>query len=341
MARVPRRPRVIAVDANAPDPVAVAEAVGILREGGLVGLPTETVYGLGARAFDARAIARVFVAKGRPTHHPLIVHVTGEREARELSASWPAHASRLAGAFWPGPLTLVVDRATHVDAAVAGGDASIAIRSPSHPVARALIAALGEPIAAPSANRYQGLSPTTAAHVVKELGEAVDLIVDAGTCDAGIESTVVDVRGGSIRVLRPGALDVASLRAIVPELEVGWAETAETASRPSPGMDARHYAPRARLILAATRERAQSIALEVAAPGAKVGLVVHGPTMPGPSSVLVHQLPAGAADYARLLYGVLHDLDDAGVEAIVVQQVPTDEAWWAVADRLRRAAHSV
>src|SRR5579883_1162410 len=236
-------PRVVPVERDAPAGRAVTEAAEALRAGRLVALPTETVYGLGARAFDERAIALVFAAKGRPTHHPLILHVLDERQARELAARWPDAASRLAGAFWPGPLTLVVDRAAHVPASVAGGGPSIAVRAPAHPVARALIAALGEPIAAPSANRYQGLSPTTAQHVVKQLGDAVDLVLDAGECDAGIESTVVDVRVDPARVLRPGALDLAALRRVLPDVQARVERVEGAQPRLSPGMEARHYAP--------------------------------------------------------------------------------------------------
>jgi L-threonylcarbamoyladenylate synthase len=338
---MPRGPRVLAVEPHAPPEVVAPvaeEAANVLRRGGLVALPTETVYGLGARALDARALARVYAAKGRPTHHPLIAHVFDEAAGARLAAFWPERASRLAREFWPGPLTLVVDRAAHVPAAAAGGGASLAVRSPSHPIARAILAALGEPIAAPSANRYQGLSPTTAAHVVKELGDAVDLVVDGGPCEAGIESTVIDVRGHGARVLRPGALDVAAVRAILPELQAGHEEAAGDEPRASPGMDARHYAPRAPLMLAASREGATALASELASRGGKVGLVVRGACTALPASVVVRELRADPAGYARLLYGVLHDLDDAGVESIVVERVPTDEAWWAVADRLQRAA---
>jgi L-threonylcarbamoyladenylate synthase len=335
-------PRVVAIDPAAPDAAVIAEAVRVLRAGGLVAMPTETVYGLAARAADERAIARVYEAKGRPSGHPLIAHVEGEAQARALAASWPDRAARLARAFWPGPLTLVVDRAAHVPAIVAGGGASIAIRAPSHPVAQALLAALGEPVAAPSANRYQGLSPTTAEHVVKELGARVDLVLDAGPCEAGIESTVVDVRGDTPRVLRPGALDLAALRRVLHDIEAQSTSVRGAEPRVSPGMDARHYAPRARLLLADTWEEARRIAYGLASTGARVGLVTHEKrtTSVPENQILARALPRDPAQYARLLYSTLHDLDDAGVDAIVVQGVPRDEAWWAVADRLRRGSSS-
>jgi L-threonylcarbamoyladenylate synthase len=245
----------------------------------------------------------------------------------------------LAGAFWPGPLTMIVDRGEQVPAAVSGGADSIALRVPSHPVARALIAALGAPIAAPSANRYQGLSPTLAAHVVKGLGDAVDLVLDGGPCDAGVESTVVDVRAGEARVLRPGAVSLARLRHVA-AVERGGGETVgDGAPRASPGMDARHYAPRARLLVAETWQEARRMADGLASSGQRVGLVVHSREgTAAADGVVVRWLPSDPAEYARLIYRTLHELDDAGVDAIVAQAVPDDEAWWAVADRLERAA---
>jgi L-threonylcarbamoyladenylate synthase len=227
-----------------------------------------------------------------------------------------------------------------VPAAVAGGGESIAIRAPAHAVALAILAALGEPVAAPSANRFQGLSPTTAEHVVKQLGDAVDLVLDAGPCEAGIESTVVDLRAGRPRVLRPGALDLAALRRVLPDVEAVVESLRGSEPRLSPGMEARHYAPRARLLLADTWEEARRIAYGLAGGGARVGLVTHEKrtTSVPEQHVLVRTLPRDPAQYARLLYRTLHDLDDAGVDAILVQGVPHDEAWWAVADRLRRGS---
>jgi L-threonylcarbamoyladenylate synthase len=334
--------RVVRVDPSAPDAGAIAEAVRVFRAGGLVVMPTETVYGLAARVLDERAVARVYAVKGRPAHHPLIAHVEGEERARALAATWPDRASALARAFWPGPLTVVVDRATHVPAVVAGGGASIAVRAPSHPVALALLTALGEPLAAPSANRFQGLSPTTAEHVVKQLGDDVDLVLDAGPCDAGIESTVVDVREGRARVLRPGALRLSALRRVLHDVEAPAQSVRGAEPRVSPGMDARHYAPRARLLLADTWEEARRIAYGLAGTGARVGLVTHEKRTTSVSapdaSVMLRALPCDPTQYARLLYRTLHDLDDLGVDVIVVQGVPDDEAWWAVADRLRRGA---
>ena len=331
--------RVLPVDPHAPDADVVDEAARVLRGGGLVGLPTETVYGLAACALDEDAVARVFAAKGRPTSHPLIAHVLGEDEARRLAAQWPDVAHRLASAFWPGPLTLIVDRAGDVPSAVAGGGDSIAVRAPSHPVARAVIRALGQPIAAPSANRFQGLSPTTADHVVRQLGTFVGLVLDAGPCAAGIESTVVDVRSPRPRVLRPGALDLPTLRTIAPDVELHSDALAGNELRASPGMQAKHYSPRAQLLLASDRAGAERITVELLARGKSVGLLVLGPsskrTFP---RLAVHSLPPDPVAYAHAMFAALHALDEIGVDAIVVEAVPQDDAWLAVADRLRRAA---
>lgn len=338
--------RVVSVDACRPDAASVVEAVRVLRRGGLVVFPTETVYGLGCRALDPAAIARVFAVKGRPPHHPLIAHVGAEAAARELAAEWPAAASRLARVFWPGPLTLVVARAPLVPAVLAGGGPSIALRAPVHPVARALIEELGEPIAAPSANRYQGLSPTRALHAIKQLEGEVDLVLDSGPCDAGIESTVVDVRGACPRVLRPGAVPIAALRVHVPNVEFSAEEIESKEARPAPGMDRRHYAPRASLLLEEGAGPARNSAGELARTHGLVGLVTlepgHASNDPSRTScshaVLERVLPRDPQRYARHLYATLHELDDAGVRTIVVERVPDDEAWCAVADRLARAA---
>jgi L-threonylcarbamoyladenylate synthase len=336
-------PRVVAVDPHDPDRGALAEAARVLRAGGLVAFPTETVYGLGALALDARALARLYEAKGRPTHHPLIAHTDGEAPARALARSWPETAARLASAFWPGPLTLVVERADHVPAALAGGASSIALRVPSHAVARQLLAVLGEPVAAPSANRYQGLSPTTAAHVVKQLGDRVDLVLDGGPCDAGIESTVVDVRVAPPRVLRPGVVGIEALRAVAPDLQAPRRDPDAGETRASPGMDARHYAPRAPLHIAPTHKAAVSLARVLAdRHGQPVGVIVRqhgaGAEPVEPARLALRVLAGDASGYARLLYATLHDLDDEGVCAIVVHAVPDQPAWWAIADRLARGS---
>ncbi len=327
--------RTLQVDPLSPDPAVIAVAVEILKRGGLVAFPTETVYGLGARALDEAAIERIFQAKGRPARHPIIAHVEDEAGARKLSSDWSERASRLARAFWPGPLTLVVPRASAVPASLSGGTDSIAVRAPAHPVARALLAMLGEPLAAPSANRYQSLSPTLAEHVLKSLDGQFELLLDAGPCARGIESTVVDVRGAHSRLLRPGALDLPRIRAIDASIELGDGLAAEGEERASPGMDARHYAPRARLLVSA-EATAGDVARTHREAGARVGLVLRG-VAPAISGVTVRTLSPDPKTYEAALFATLHALDDAGCDVIVVAEPPGDEAWLAVRDRLERA----
>jgi L-threonylcarbamoyladenylate synthase len=334
--------RTLHVDPTHPDLARIREAAEALQAGGLVAFPTETVYGLGARLFDLRALGRVFQAKGRPTSHPLIAHVLGEPQAAELAETWPELASRMARSFWPGPLTLVVSRASSVSAMAAGGTDSLAIRAPVHPVARALLRALGEPIAAPSANRYQSLSPTTAAHVARSLGDAVDVLLDGGACPAGIESTVIDVRDAHARVLRLGAIDLPALRLVDPGVTLAVRAVDATDMRPSPGMDERHYAPRATLLVAHGREDALATARARMAAGEWVGVVLRAELGADESAgrAVVHALGDDPAAYAHGIYATLHALDAEGVDAIVVEPVPDDERWAAIADRLRRGAHA-
>ncbi|MEO6574218.1 MAG: L-threonylcarbamoyladenylate synthase [Polyangiaceae bacterium] len=327
--------RTLLVDPHSPDPGVIREAVAILERGGLVAFPTETVYGLGARALDEAAIERIFKAKGRPARHPIIAHVEGVAGAQALSAEWSERASRLARAFWPGPLTLVVPRASSVPSSLSGGTDSIAIRAPAHPVARALLEMLGEPLAAPSANRYQSLSPTLAEHVLKSLDGEFELLLDAGPCARGIESTVVDVRAERSLLLRPGALDLAQIRAIDASIEVANGLAAEGEERASPGMDARHYAPRAKLVVASDAG-AVDVARTHREAGARVGLVLRGEG-PALQGVTVRTLSLDPLTYEAALFATLHALDDAGCDVIVVAQPPAEERWLAVRDRLDRA----
>ncbi len=315
----------------------IERAAAILRRGGLVAFPTETVYGLGAWALDPAALGRIFAAKGRPANHPLIAHVLDAAGGRALASSWPVLAARLAEAFWPGPLTLVVPRAAHVPLALTGGGDSVAVRAPAHPVARALLAAFGEPIAAPSANRYQSLSPTTAAHVRASLGERVDMILDGGPCSAGIESTVVDVRGEAPVILRPGALDLPTLAAVVPgTTELVATVASEDSPHVSPGQDRRHYSPKTPLLVAATRDAAVEAARDRMRRGQRVGMLLMRPLEQAGASV--RSLGVAPASYARQLFSALHELDGLGVDVIVVEPVPETAPWRAVADRLRRGA---
>lgn len=337
-------PRVLAIDPDAPSPSVIAEAAQVLARGGLVAFPTETVYGLGARGLVADDVAKIFAAKDRPTGHPLILHVDGEAMAKTLASSWSDRASKLARAFWPGPLTMVVPRAALVPDAVTGGLDSVAVRMPNHAVARALIHAVGIPLAAPSANAHMHVSPTTAAHVVRSLGDRVDLVLDGGPCTHGIESTVVDVRSDPPRVLRAGAATLEMLRVVEPSVayETGASTVAGGAARASPGMASKHYAPRATVELVPTASfgGALDAALAGRRPVAAIAWSEEGGTAiqtHARSLVFDAMLPNDPAGYARGLFAAFYDADEAGAAKLIVEAVPAGEGWWAVADRLRRA----
>lgn len=320
-------------------PQDVAEAARLLRAGGLVAFPTETVYGLGALALDGLAARGIFAAKGRPRNNPLIVHVPGAAEARALVAAWPEEAERLARAFWPGPLTLVLPRAPQVpDEVTAGGD-TVAVRAPGHAAAQALLRAVGAPLAAPSANRSEHVSPTSAEHVLKDLDGHLDAVLDGGPCAVGIESTVLALAPGGPRLLRPGAVSREALAAFVGPVALGPAPHAAGATLPSPGLLARHYAPAGVVRLSpAARLAAEAKAL-LAAPGhPSVGALLCGDGVPVPPGAHGLRLPRDPAGYARALYAALRDLEDLGCAALVVEEVPEGGEWEAVRDRLSRAA---
>lgn len=336
----------VAWQAGAPLPpqslASVQRAADILRQGGLVAIPTETVYGLAAVATDAAAVARIYAAKGRPAFNPLIVHVAGIEMARPLVAEWPELAAHAAASHWPGPLTVVVPASAEVPEIVRAGGTTVALRSPEHPVTATLLQLLGKPLAAPSANRSGMLSPTTAAHVAASLGDAVDLILDGGTCDRGIESTVLDLSPPRPRLLRPGPLDRATLEASL-NCPIAGPEATATDSLRSPGLLPKHYAPNAALELADDgRERVRDL-LEA---GQLVGWITHLPQADSLKASTARaerlhrlQLPDDPAGYARELYASLHRLDAIGVGTIVVDTPPSDEAWQAVHDRLLRASY--
>jgi L-threonylcarbamoyladenylate synthase len=329
-------PRVLSATSADSLAQSVREAATALREGRLVAFPTETVYGLGGLALDATAVARIFAAKGRPATHPLIVHVADVAAARALASSWSDEAEALAEAFWPGPLTLIVPRAAHVPASVGGGGDTVGVRIPAHPVALALLRAVAAPVAAPSANRYQTVSPTTAAHVVKSLGARVDLVLDGGPCARGIESTVVDVTASPPVLLRLGATDAERVRRVTGRLEVHTAPAPDGPVHRAPGLDLRHYAPNAAVAL--VDDRAALAALARESEGGRTGVLLVGEPMALPDVVDVVVLPQDAEGYARGLFAALHTLEDAGCTRILVEAVPEDDAWAAVVDRLARAS---
>ena len=325
--------------ADGPETAAVRAAAALLATGELVAFPTETVYGLGARADDDAAVGRIFAAKGRPADHPLIVHVAGIEAALAFSPQPGDLAQRLMAAFWPGPLTLIVPRHPARAAAAAGGQASIGLRMPAHPLALALLreAALqGVPgVAGPSANRFGRVSPTTAAHVRGEFGPGLH-VLDGGACQLGIESAIVDCTRAQPALLRPGQLSRRDIEQVL-----GQPLAAPDALSPrAPGTLAAHYAPQARLSLLATAALAARLAAGPAgAAGVARGVGVYSRLAP-PVGVgwLWRQMPADAADVAHELFGVLRDFDDAGVAQLWVEQPPDHPAWDAVRDRLQRAS---
>jgi L-threonylcarbamoyladenylate synthase len=332
--------RVVRVDAVAPDEHVIAEAAALLRAGGLVAFPTETVYGLGADALDAPAVARIFAAKSRPGYNPLIVHTADAGALRPLVAGWPTVAERLAVAFWPGPLTLVLPKTPVVPSAVTAGLESVAVRVPAHPVAQALLRTAGVPVAAPSANRFMRLSPTSAAHVARGLGDRVDLILDGGDTPVGIESTVLDLTTHPPTLLRPGVISEAELRAVIGHVAHVVEDDARGAdaerAKPAPGMLDRHYAPDAELRVVASGEEAKRLAAEARAAGRVTG-VLPRTWLDLPADHVI-AMPTDARGYARLLYAALHSLDDAGCELVLVERLPDTSEWEGVRDRLRRAA---
>ena len=307
-------------------------AAELLRAGRLVAFPTETVYGLGALALDPEAVRRIFAAKGRPPTNPLIVHVASVEQARQVAAAWPEDAERLAERFWPGPLTLVLPRAPVVPPEVTGGLEAVAIRLPAHPVARALIERVGAPLAAPSANPYTGISPTSAEHVAKGLLGRIDAILDGGETTVGIESTVLDLSSARPRILRPGAVTAAEIEEVIGPVERLGAET--DAALPSPGLARRHYAPRARVVLLGPDE----LAARAGRAGARVGVMAIQPPPPQRGAGRWIAMPDDPRAYARQLYRTLHALEDEGVDELWIELPPESEPWEGVRDRLRRAA---
>jgi L-threonylcarbamoyladenylate synthase len=315
------------------DPVAVAEAARKLQAGELVGLPTETVYGLGADASNDAAVAKIFAAKGRPADHPLIVHIASGQQVHDYAVAVPEFAHRLMANFWPGPLTLILPRKPGMADAAAGGQDSVGLRCPSHPVAQALLTACKVGVAAPSANRFGRVSPTTAQHVADELGADL-LVLDGGPCDVGIESTIVDCTRGQPVLLRPGVLTRAQLESACGEAVLDKdAEISQAAPRASGTLES-HYAPSARVRLldaVALQALLNAGADETTAVYARSELHV-------PKGVAVHRMPADAAAAAHELFAVLRALDQPGLAQILVEAVPASAEWDGVRDRLARAA---
>ncbi|MCJ8169512.1 L-threonylcarbamoyladenylate synthase [Atopomonas sediminilitoris] len=305
----------------------IACAVARLRAGELLGLPTETVYGLAADARNPAAVAQVFALKGRPASNPLIVHVTGREQVDDWAASVPEAAEKLIAAFWPGPLTLVLPAKDSVSPVITAGQASVALRAPAHPSAQAVLAAFAGALVAPSANRYMSISPTCAAHVAQQFADADLLIVDGGACQVGLESTIVSLLDDTPRLLRSGTLDPAAIEHVLGQpLARGAAGSVRV-----PGQHVKHYAPNTPAFSVAN--------VPVAAQAdPRCGWLLLRPR--DDIAGTVHALGNEPIAYARGLYAALYALDNAGLERIYIELPPRSEAWTAVHDRLSRASQS-
>ena len=315
---------------------AVRRAVNVLRAGDLAAVPTETVYGLSANALDARSVAKIYKAKGRPQHNPIIVHVAGLDMARRCVSEWPELAGRLAAAFWPGPLTLVLPRSSEIPDAVTAGGETVGIRWPSHPFIQEVIRECGFPLAAPSANLSNEVSPTNARHVFKSLGTKIPLIVDGGQSQVGLESTVLDVTVSPPRLLRPGMIHEESLLAVTGELAVGTG----VGVLKSPGLLKKHYSPRARLVVWSWKNEPElnRRIVEAGFQFSRTHVVAHTCIPMSPALGRVSVIPHDAEAFARAIYAELHHCDEAGAELIVVEATPDGPEWRAIADRLQRAS---
>ncbi|MCZ2090600.1 MAG: threonylcarbamoyl-AMP synthase [Burkholderiales bacterium] len=322
-------------------PEAIAQAVDALAAGRLVGLPTETVYGLAADAGNAAAVRAIFATKGRPADHPLIVHVAGAAAVPAFASAVPDFAQRLIDACWPGPLTLILPRRPGVADAAAGGHPSIGLRCPAHPVARALLAACAARgiagLAAPSANRFGRVSPTTAAHVAAEFGDEL-LVLDGGACNVGIESTIIDATRGAPVLLRPGQLARADIERLAGRHLLSKEELMAPDPQ-APGTLSAHYAPTARLRLMDARELRAALQV-LGAEARHIAVWARAPLTSASRQLLLRRMPERADAAARELFAVLREFDAAGARLIWVETPPDDPAWDGVRDRLQRAAAS-
>lgn len=333
--------RLLAIDSQMPDANVLLDAATILRSGGLVAFPTETVYGLGAIGLDAGAVARIYAAKGRPSRNPVILHVASVKAARELAESWPIEAELLSSRFWPGPLTIVVNRRPIVPDIVAAGGPTVALRMPAHPVALGLLTAVGAPVAAPSANRSSRISPTSAAHVLRSLDGRIDLVLDGGSTFGGIESTVIDLSVLPAVILRPGLVSAASIESVIGP--VAWkADPASLNLEPlrSPGTIGRHYAPL--IPLQSVEGDGRSTAIAATGSGEQVAWLSFGSPQDGiDDRIRVVAMPENASEYAARLYATLYELEQTELDRIIVDLPPDRDEWKGVRDRLLRASMPV
>jgi L-threonylcarbamoyladenylate synthase len=340
--------QVLPIHPQQPETAVIQQAADKLRAGGLVAFPTETVYGLGANALDAEAIARIYQAKGRPANNPLIVHIASVDQLEQVAVEIPDVARRLAAAFWPGPLTLVLKRHARIPESVSLGRDTVAVRLPSHPVARALIEAAGVPVVAPSANRFTRPSATSAAHVLNDLGGSVDIILDGGPTPIGVESTVLDVTVHPPVLLRPGGVTLEALREHVPDVQrlSEAISMDDTEARPaSPGMLSKHYSPQAELLLfsgpfEAVIDRMRQTARERIEAGQRVGLLVvdFEQVLFNDLNLHVSTLGSTPEQIAHTLFAALRDLDAQGVDVILARLMQPEGLGATINDRLLRAA---
>ncbi len=330
--------RILAASPQAPDPDVIAQAADVLRQGGLVAFPTETVYGLGADVLNLDALRKVFSVKGRPPDNPLIVHVAGTQMLDDVVDEIPDKGKTLGEAFWPGPLTLVMKRTILVSDLVTAGLDTVAVRMPDHPIALALIRAFGEGIVGPSANLSGRPSPTTAQHVYDDLRGQIELILDAGQTAIGVESTVVDVTVEPPAILRLGGLTRERIEGAIGTVEI---DTGGERSVRSPGSRHRHYAPRAKVQLVRQDDQGAFAAIlqEERQAGKRVGCIVHSSLLAKlESGESCRVLPSSIDIFARHLFRTLRELDAMRVDVIVIEGVPEEGLGATVMDRLRRAA---
>lgn len=345
--------RILQVDPLHPAEETIALAANAILNGKLVAFPTETVYGLGANAFDSRAVQRIFAAKGRPSADPLIVHIADKADLDLVTTAIPEIAWRLAERFWPGPLTLVLPKSEKISADITAGLNTVAVRVPAHPVALALLKQSRVPIAAPSANRFGHTSPTTAQHVYDDLAGEVDIILDGGAATIGVESTVLDINQQPARILRPGGITLEQLSAVLEKIEVTSAATSPkpSAALPSPGMLDKHYAPRAKLIFFKNPDTAKALesmvamARQASEQRLRVGIMMLEEDRPRFSDLAVVLFSLGEGNdlavVAARLYEGMRTLDQAGVDLILVRDVGEKGIGLAIRDRLKRAASQV
>ncbi|MDO9270376.1 MAG: L-threonylcarbamoyladenylate synthase [Methylobacter sp.] len=317
------------------DADAISHAADLLRQGRLVAFPTETVYGLGADASNPVAVAAIFKAKGRPADHPLIVHIADIDSLYAWASIVPDAALTLAHRFWPGPLAMILNKKPEVPLAVTGGQQTVGLRMPDHPVALALLKSFGGGVAAPSANRFCRISPTQAVHVSEELGDAVDMILDGGTCQVGVESTIIDLSGSKPRLLRPGHITRQEIEAVL-QTELLIPPASKPAEIRAPGMMSVHYAPTTPA-MRCPAEQLPDRMQKLVADGKRIGLLSYQLQIPETGQIRVLRLPKQASDYAQRLYAALRELDSLQLDLILVEQPPQTESWRAINDRLSKA----